>query len=57
MIVFNAPDSDERYIKRVIGLPGDSIEVKDDVLYMNGKEYEEPYLEENKEQNDWIAHG
>ena len=53
MIVFNAPDSDERYIKRVIGLPGDSIEVKDDVLYINGKVYEEPYLEGNKDTN-WL---
>ena len=51
MIVFSAPDSDEHYIKRVIGLPGDSIEMKDDVLYVNGKEYEEPYLKENKEKN------
>ena len=51
IIVFDAPDSDERYIKRVIGLPGDSIEVKDDVLYINGKVYEEPYLKENKEEN------
>ena len=51
MIVFNAPDSDEHYIKRVIGLPGDFIEIKDDVLYVNGKEYEEPYLKENKDEN------
>lgn len=51
MIVFDAPDSDEYYIKRVIGLPGDSIEMEDDVLYVNGKVYEEPYLEENKAQS------
>ena len=50
-IVFDAPDSDqgERYIKRVIGMPGDSIEVKDDRLYINGELVEEPYLEKNKQ--------
>jgi signal peptidase I len=49
MIVFDAPDADEQYVKRVIGLPGDSVEVKDDILYINGKAMEEPYLEKNKE--------
>ncbi len=49
MIVFDAPDADEFYIKRVIGLPGDSIEMKDDVLFINGKAFTEPYLEGNKE--------
>ncbi|MBU5212600.1 MULTISPECIES: signal peptidase I [Heyndrickxia] len=47
-IVFHAPDADEHYVKRVIGLPGDSIEMKDDVLYINGKAYKEPYLKENR---------
>lgn len=52
VIVFDAPDIDgEHYIKRVIGLPGDSIEMKDDVLFINGKALEEPYLIENKEDN------
>ncbi|MGE7761350.1 signal peptidase I [Peribacillus sp. NPDC097895] len=48
MVVFNAPDRDELYIKRVIGLPGDSVVMKDDVLYINGKKYTEPYLETKK---------
>lgn len=47
MIVFKAPDKDEQYIKRVIGLPGDSVEMRDDVLYINGKPYEEPYVKRN----------
>jgi signal peptidase I len=47
-ITFHAPDSDEDYIKRVIGLPGDKIEMKNDILYINGKAYNEPYLKEYK---------
>lgn len=48
-IVFDAPDADEHYVKRVIGLPGDRVEMKDDVLYINGKPMEEPYLEAEDE--------
>jgi signal peptidase I len=44
-IVFNAPDANEHYVKRVIGLPGDNVEMKDDVLYINGEPMKEPYLE------------
>lgn len=52
VIVFDAPDSeDEYYIKRVIGLPGDRIQMKDDVLYVNGEALQEEYLIENKEEN------
>lgn len=49
IVVFHAPENKD-YIKRVIGLPGDTIEYKNDTLYVNGKAYEEPYLEEYKQQ-------
>nr|WP_204559069.1 signal peptidase I [Bacillus mesophilus] len=48
IVVFHASE-DKDYIKRVIGLPGDRIEYKDDVLYINGKAYDEPYLNNFKQ--------
>lgn len=37
----------ESYIKRVIGLPGDHIQIMDGKVYINGEEFDEPYLQEN----------
>lgn len=49
IVTFPAPDEPKKsYIKRVIGLPGDTVESKNDVLYINGKEVKEPYLDEFK---------
>ncbi len=45
VIVFHFPrDPDEEYIKRVVGLPGDSIEVARGVVYVNGSPLVEPYI-------------
>lgn len=33
------------YIKRVIGLPGDHVVIKDNKVYLNDKEFSEPYLQ------------
>lgn len=38
--------NNEKIIKRVIGLPGDYIEYKDNILYVNGKEIKEEYKRE-----------
>ena len=35
------------YIKRIIGVAGDHIEIKDNKVYLNGEELEENYLSEN----------
>jgi len=39
VIVFNNPvDTSTDFIKRVVGIPGDVIEIRDDVVFVNGKE-------------------
>lgn len=35
------------YIKRVIGLPGDHVQIKDGAVYINGKKIEENYLNDS----------
>lgn len=51
IVTFPAPDQPgQNYIKRVIGLPGDTISFKEDQLYINDKEVSEEYLEEAKKE-------
>lgn len=47
VIVFTPPPpgQDKPYIKRVIGLPGDTVEIHDEGVYVNGVRLDEPYLE------------
>lgn len=37
VIVFKHPGSNVDYVKRLVGLPGDTIQVKEGILYINGK--------------------
>lgn len=49
IVIFKAPDEPGAlYIKRIIGVPGDSIKSKNDVMYINGKPIREPYLTQYK---------
>ncbi|MEC0240741.1 signal peptidase I [Paenibacillus dokdonensis] len=41
----DGPDKKEFLVKRVIGIPGDMVEVKDHKLYVNGQMQVEPYTE------------
>lgn len=45
VIVFHAPQGRD-YIKRVIALPGESIKIENNQIYINGEELEEDYLRE-----------
>ncbi|WP_053958677.1 signal peptidase I [Sulfobacillus thermosulfidooxidans] len=45
IIVFRSPViKSQDWIKRVIGVPGDTISVENNVVYINGKRYHEPFL-------------
>src|SRR5437867_11017910 len=45
IIVFRYPlQPDTDFVKRVIGLPGDTLEVRDKVVYINGNALAEPYV-------------
>jgi len=45
VIVFKYPvEPDRDFIKRVIGLPGETLEVREKKVYINGKALDEPYV-------------
>ncbi len=45
IIVFKFPfDKKKDFVKRCIGLPGDTVEIKNKVVYINGKALYEPYV-------------
>lgn len=45
---FPSPRNGKRIVKRIIGLPGDTVRMENDQLYINDKKYDEPYLDEFK---------
>jgi len=48
IIVFRLPgDESQDLIKRVIGLPGDTVKVSDGIVTINGEKLEEPYIAQN----------
>lgn len=47
IIFFHYPlDEEQMFLKRVIGVEGDEIEVKEGLVYVNGKALDEPYIAE-----------
>lgn len=60
---FDAPERGEivivkisdttNYVKRVVGLPGETVEIKDNVVYINGEALDEDYLVSGLTYNDY----
>ena len=44
IVVAHEEDGNKDIVKRVIGMPGDTIRYENDKLYINDKETDEPYL-------------
>ena len=45
IVVFKYPDEPERdFIKRVIGLPGETLELRNKKIFINGQPLDEPYV-------------
>ncbi|NRD78382.1 signal peptidase I [Bacillus sp. BRMEA1] len=53
VIVFHA-NAKEDFVKRIIGLPGDKIEYRNDQLYINGHKYAEPFLNTYKQKSPGV---
>jgi signal peptidase I len=43
IVLYLSPKKDDRFLHRVVGLPGESISMRDDVVFINGMPLDEPY--------------
>lgn len=50
VVICKYPGRTENFVKRVMGIPGDVIEIRSNVVYRNGEALDEPYL--TPERND-----
>ncbi|MCL1913084.1 MAG: signal peptidase I [Eubacteriaceae bacterium] len=46
-------DPTSKYVKRVIGLPGETIQIAGNVVYINGDVLDEPYLDSRMQYSDY----
>lgn len=51
IVVFTSGFEDDFYVKRVIGLPGDTLAVFDGFAYVNGRKLDEPYVAHRGKEN------
>ncbi|MDD3213774.1 MAG: signal peptidase I [Eubacteriales bacterium] len=44
VVICKYPGRTENFVKRLMGVPGDTLEIRDNVVYLNGEALDEPYL-------------
>jgi signal peptidase I len=53
VVVFRQPEEPAVFnVKRVVGLPGETIELRQGLLYVDGQRFEEPYIEDSYKDRD-----
>lgn len=59
VIIFHSPIEEKLYVKRIIGMPGDEVELRNGKFYVNGNQLDEPYyttgnFTQSEGENHWI---
>ena len=55
IVICKYPESTKNYVKRLIGLPGDTIEIVGNTVYRNGEALEEAYLTDERNDSPFYA--
>lgn len=55
VIIKDVNGEDKLIIKRVIAIEGDTVEIKDNAVYVNGEKLSEPYVKGKTEPKDWFT--
>ncbi|MDF2927657.1 MAG: signal peptidase [Paenibacillaceae bacterium] len=45
IVIINGPESDRRLVKRIIGLPGETLDIREGAVWINGERLDEPYVQ------------
>lgn len=57
VVIFRWPDNERIYfVKRIIGVPGDTVDIVEGKVYINGELFDEPYLAEPMRTDDPPLH-
>lgn len=56
IVIFYAPDDGELYIKRIIGLPGETVIVKGGNVYVDGEVMDDSFIREPMDKEDLEFH-